>query len=235
MVGKLGFLNVVSSACVVVAHIINLVVGDGMKSVNESILRVRHAVRFIKQSPARLQRFKKCVEDEKISSKKLLCLDVPTRWNSTFLMLCAAIDLEDAFERYSEEDPHYVAELSDREGKGSPGHDDWENVRRFSEFLGGFYELTLRVSGSLYVTSNLFFHELVNVAALLKESPISDDLDMCLMASEMKKKYDKYWGDPEKIKLLIFIAVVLDPRYKYDYVEWMLTEDYEETIGVSLA
>ncbi|KMT05662.1 hypothetical protein BVRB_7g167950 [Beta vulgaris subsp. vulgaris] len=134
----------------------------------------------------------------------------------------------------AEEDPYYVAELNDREGKGSPIHDDWENVRRFYEFLEGFYELTLRVSRSLYVTSNLF-HELVNVAALLKESAISDDLEMCLMASEMKKKYDKYLGDPEKINLLIFIAVVLDPRCKYDYVEWMLTEDYEETIGVSLA
>ena len=55
-----------------VAHIINLVVGDGMKLVNDSIQRVRQAVRFIKQSPARLQRFKKCVLDEKISSKKLL-------------------------------------------------------------------------------------------------------------------------------------------------------------------
>uniref|UniRef100_A0A803MEM5 BED-type domain-containing protein n=1 Tax=Chenopodium quinoa TaxID=63459 RepID=A0A803MEM5_CHEQI len=107
-----------------VAHIVNLVVSDGLKTVNESIQRVRHAVTFIKQSPARLQRFKKCVVDEKINTKKGLCLDVPTRWNSTYLMLSAAIELEDAFERYSEEDPHYLLDLSERDGKGSPDADD---------------------------------------------------------------------------------------------------------------
>uniref|UniRef100_A0A803LW48 Cytochrome P450 n=1 Tax=Chenopodium quinoa TaxID=63459 RepID=A0A803LW48_CHEQI len=158
-----------------VAHIVNLVVSDGLKIVNESITRVRQAVRFIKQSPS--------------------------RWNSTFLMLDAALVFEYAFERYSEEDPHYVIELNEREGKGCPTSEDWETVRRFSEFLQVFYDLTLRVSGSLHVTSNLFFHEL--------------------------EKYDKYWGDPEKMNMLIFIVVVLDPRYKLDYVEWMLIEIYD--------
>ena len=41
-----------------VAHIINLVVSDGMKHVDNSVVRVRQAVRFIKQSPARLLKFK---------------------------------------------------------------------------------------------------------------------------------------------------------------------------------
>jgi uncharacterized protein DUF4413 len=93
----------------------------------------------------------------------------------------------------------------------------------------------LRVSGSLYVTSNLFFHELVNISALLKELLDSDDMSMSLMASVMKEKYDKYWGDPEKINLLIFVAVVLDPRYKLEYVEWMLVEVYGSSVGNSLA
>ncbi|XP_056688615.1 zinc finger BED domain-containing protein RICESLEEPER 2 [Spinacia oleracea] len=210
-----------------VAHIVNLVVSDGMKTVNESITRVRHAVRFIKKSPSRLLRFKKCVSDEKIVSKKLLCLDVPTRWNSTYLMLSAAISLESAFERYAEEDPHYTVDLGEREGKGISESEDWNSVKKFSEFVQTFYDLTNRVSGSLYVTSNLFFHELVNVAVLLKELTSSDDPDMCLMACKMKEKYEKYWGDPEKINLMIFVAVVLDPRYKFDYVEWMLTEIYD--------
>uniref|UniRef100_A0A803N115 BED-type domain-containing protein n=1 Tax=Chenopodium quinoa TaxID=63459 RepID=A0A803N115_CHEQI len=43
-----------------VAHIVNLVVSDGLKIVNECITRVRHVVRFIKQSSARLLKFKKC-------------------------------------------------------------------------------------------------------------------------------------------------------------------------------
>ena len=54
------------------------------------------------------------------------------------------------------------------------------------------------------------------------------------MANKMKEKYDKYWGDLEKINLVILIAVVFDPRYKIDYVEWMLTEIYEEKKAKSL-
>uniref|UniRef100_A0A803MBZ5 Uncharacterized protein n=1 Tax=Chenopodium quinoa TaxID=63459 RepID=A0A803MBZ5_CHEQI len=164
-----------------VAHIVNLVVSNGLKTVNESVQRVRHAVRFIKQSSARLQ-----------------------RWNSTYLMLNVAIELEDAF-------------------------------KRFYEFLQAFYGLTLHVSGSLYDTSNLFFHELVSVVVLLKYLVSSDDPDMCLMACKMKEKFEKYWGDPEKMNLLIFIAVVLGPRYnKLDYVEWMITEIYDPIVASKL-
>ena len=71
----------------------------------------------------------------------MLCVDVP-KWNSTYLVLSAAIELEGAFERYSEEDPHYTIELNEREGKGKPDCDDLSNVKRFSEFLQAFYDLT---------------------------------------------------------------------------------------------
>ena len=38
-----------------------------------------------------------------------------------------------------------------------------------------------------------------------------------------------------KQNLVISIAVVLDPRYKIDYVEWMLAEIYEEKKAKSIA
>ena len=71
-------------------HIINLVVTDGLKEIDLSVARVRAAVKFVKNSPARITRFKKCVELEKVKSKAFLSLDVPTRWNSIYLMLRAA-------------------------------------------------------------------------------------------------------------------------------------------------
>ena len=62
-----------------IAHIINLVVSDGLKEHNDSIARVRGVVKYVRQSPSKLQKFKKCVDIEKIQSKSLLCLDVSTR------------------------------------------------------------------------------------------------------------------------------------------------------------
>lgn len=70
-----------------VAHIINLVVTDGLKEIGSSVMKIRAAVHYVRQSPARLKRFKECIEHENIKSKSLLCLDVATRWNSTYLML----------------------------------------------------------------------------------------------------------------------------------------------------
>jgi hypothetical protein len=69
------------------AHILNLVVSDGLKDLNDSISNIRNAVRYVRFSPSRMTKFKKCIEHENIKCKKMVCLDVPIRWNSTYLML----------------------------------------------------------------------------------------------------------------------------------------------------
>ena len=45
---------------------------------------------------------------------------------------------------------------------GPPNYLDWENIKTFVKFLGIFYESTLRFFGSLLVTSNTYFHELIS-------------------------------------------------------------------------
>ena len=57
-----------------------------LKDINNSIVRIRWAVRYVRSSPRRLRRFKDCVELENIESKSLVCLDVETHWNSTYMM-----------------------------------------------------------------------------------------------------------------------------------------------------
>ncbi|MDD0148545.1 hypothetical protein PSY31_22930, partial [Shigella flexneri] len=64
-----------------VAHIINLIVKEGLKEKDESAVVdcIRGLVRFIRGSPSRYQSFYRCVESEGIKSKKSLSIDVPTR------------------------------------------------------------------------------------------------------------------------------------------------------------
>ena len=52
-----------------------------------------------------------------------------------------------------------------------------------------------------------------------------------VMAMDMKKKYDKYWGMVENMNPLLFIANVLDPRYKLAYVMWSFEEIYGEDVA----
>ena len=62
-----------------IAHILNLIVNDGLKDVSVFIKKVRDAVRYIKNSPARLRKFKEYSELVGVDTKCSLSLDVPTR------------------------------------------------------------------------------------------------------------------------------------------------------------
>ena len=66
------------------AHILNLIVAEGLIEYHESIPKICNVVRFIKSSPSKTQKFKAYAKRKKISSNNLLCLDVETRWNSIY-------------------------------------------------------------------------------------------------------------------------------------------------------
>ena len=89
------------------AYILNLIDQDGLKEHNEFIIKIQNAVQYVRSSSARLDALKKCAEHVKISNKSLLCLDVETRWNSTYLMLDAAAKFEATFVRLQYHDAKY--------------------------------------------------------------------------------------------------------------------------------
>jgi hypothetical protein len=121
------------------AHIINLIVQDGLKEVDLSVKRVRAAIRYIKNGTSRLVKFKEIAEEEKVDSKTFLKLDVPTRWNYTYLMLKFAIVYEKVFIRLVEDYYSYVIDLSEeRDGPSHPDETDWDRVKKMAEFLKQF-------------------------------------------------------------------------------------------------
>ena len=60
------------------AHIINLIVSDGLKDMNDFIVRIRNVVQYVRSPPSRLQKFKNAAEHERIESHSIVVLDVPT-------------------------------------------------------------------------------------------------------------------------------------------------------------
>ncbi|KAM6587792.1 zinc finger BED domain-containing protein RICESLEEPER 2-like [Cannabis sativa] len=88
-------------------YILNSIVSDGLKELNEAISSIRNAVRYVRSSPARMKRFKESCMDANIDTKALLCLDVAARWNSTYMMLEAAIKFKKAFDNL-EGDANYT-------------------------------------------------------------------------------------------------------------------------------
>lgn len=80
------------------ANIFSLTVKEGSKDLDDSIFRIRSAVRDVRASPAKLQSFK-IVCSKKNKSKSLVCLDVETRCNSSYLILEATLKFRKAFDR----------------------------------------------------------------------------------------------------------------------------------------
>ncbi|KAL4387370.1 hypothetical protein GQ457_09G017050 [Hibiscus cannabinus] len=211
------------------AHILNLAVKDGLKDVDDSIMRVRAAVKYVRSSPARLQKFQSCAKEENIDSKSLVCLDVEMRWNSTYSMLKSALVFKKAFRNMKTKYLPYTKEL--RKVGGSPDDEDWDKVASFLPFLEIFYDTTLSFSGSRYVTGNTFVEQIYDIGYTINH--YVDDLQLSdglrSMARQMKLKFDKYWANVNHLNVLMIISLVLDPRHKLRYAEWIILRSYDPT------
>lgn len=206
------------------AHILNLMVSDGLGDVHESVQSIRNAVRYVRSSPTRLQMFRDCVKKEKLSSKGLVVMDVPTRWNSTYMMLEAALRFKKAFDRMEDEDGHYLPWFCDREG---PLLDvDWDIACVFVKFLKTFYDVTLRFSSSLAPIAHMAFANLFSIHCLLSDTSKDSHSILSEISRCMQLKYDKYWGPLQEINPFLFIAHVLDPRFKLEKLKLLFRSLY---------
>ncbi|KAG5061801.1 hypothetical protein JHK85_002984 [Glycine max] len=159
------------------AHILNLIVSDGLKEIDISIRKKRVADKFVKSSPSRFASFK--------------------RWNSTYLMLYVAEKYEHAFFRYEYVNATYVLNLLSSEGEGCPKEIDWQHACVFISFLKTFYDATLFFSESLHVTANTFFKKLGEVQKneldRYLENDVEDDHIKFYILNRWKLKASKYY------------------------------------------
>ncbi|CDP03495.1 unnamed protein product [Coffea canephora] len=181
------------------AHILNLLVQDGLNQIVDVIDVVREGIKYLKNSESHLNEFAKIKKQLQLPSKKLI-LDCPTRWNSTYLMLASALEFRDVFPRHGDIDPgfHYA-----------PSEHEWMKVEEVCKFLGIFYEIANIISGSDYPTANIFLVELIK--ELLNEKALDFSDHIRFMAESMAQKFDKYWGESN---VLMSLGAILDPRYK---------------------
>ncbi|WOG96050.1 hypothetical protein DCAR_0415380 [Daucus carota subsp. sativus] len=104
-------------------------------------------------------------------------------------------------------------------------------ARKFASCLKIFYDLTIKISGTSYVTSNLFFHEIYAVHSILYGWVLDMHCEMYEMGEKMFQKFNKYWGNPRKMNKFLFLSVVLDPRHKLQFLVYMLKDMYGYEVG----
>lgn len=221
-----------------VSQILNLVVIERFKELNESVKRVRAAVMCVRVSPDLLKKFYDHVFEMKLGSKKSLYLDTPTKWNSVYMMLKKTLIFKKVYQRFAEEEADFFAEFmsgGSYENIGLTTERDWVLVERIVKVLDYFHELTLRVSGSSLMATSAFFDEITDVVCLMNEWVKSDDNDLVDIARKMKFKFDKVWGKLENMNMMLYVAAILDPRFKFMYVQFVLKNSYGPEQGEQIA
>ncbi|XP_062028732.1 zinc finger BED domain-containing protein RICESLEEPER 3-like [Rosa rugosa] len=205
-------------------HIINLIVKDGLKELQDGIAAIWNCAKYVRSSSSRLDKFREFAVLEQCRANANVPLDVITRWNSTYLMLEAALKYEAVFGRMGEEDCNFKAYFDerDRNGKprvGPPSSEDWRNAEAFCLFLKKFYEATVKLSAWKKITANILFVEMVTLQTEIDKAIIAEDPILKRVATSMKTKFNKYWGSFESVNKIIMIANVLDPRYKLQWAK----------------
>jgi hypothetical protein len=199
------------------AHILNLIVQDGLKEIDSALHKVRESVKYVKGSQGRKKRFLESVNQMSLDGRKGLRQNVPTRWNSTFLMLESAVYYRCAF---------CHLELIDSNFKHCPSVLEWEKVDSIRTFLAYFYHSTCDFSGNKYPTANLYFPAVFMIYVTLKQHKESEDEYKRLMANRMLSKFEKYWSE---FSIVLAIAVILDPRFKLHFIDFCYKKLYGES------
>ncbi|CAN6569330.1 unnamed protein product [Malus baccata var. baccata] len=152
-----------------IAHITNIIVSHVIKKLNNGLLAIRNCVRFVRSSPQRLELFRQAVNRVKLMCKATVCLDHPTWWNSTFVMLDVALKFKKAFATMVEDEASpllaYFKEVEDEKNEDDVIIVCQTKGRKmvFVKFLRVFYDVTLRASASTHLTVHTGLHDVIKV------------------------------------------------------------------------
>lgn len=89
------------------AHILNLIVKDGLDVIRDSIETIRNSVAYWSGTAKREEKFVEIAQQMKIKFSRKLVLDCKTRWNSTYVMLTTALVYKDVFPCLKQREPSY--------------------------------------------------------------------------------------------------------------------------------
>ena len=138
---------------------------------------VRESVKYVRGNDIRKLRFAECLQELPNLTSKKVRQDVPTRWNSTYLMIETTLTFQDAFHNLSIVDGSFCT---------CPSDDEWDKARKIAKFLKPFYDITTLFSGTQYPTANLYFDGVWKIYLRILEEMEDDDIVISGMAKSMK-------------------------------------------------
>ncbi|XP_053285395.1 zinc finger BED domain-containing protein 4-like [Pleuronectes platessa] len=184
------------------AHSLQLVIHDGVltqPSVEKALAICRKIVGHSKHSPLAYSRL------QAVQTKvKRLQQDVPTRWNSTFLMMESLLEQKHALATYA----------ADHDLPANLTAQHWGIIENLINLLSPFEQLTRDISSSEASVADV----IPSVRALRRLLSKTADTDHAVKTTKtallesVNKRFSEYESNPT-----FLIATLLDPRYKDRY------------------
>ena len=194
-----------------VAHIINLVVQDGLHCIEDIKDNFKQMLRDIfSSSNARYHKYMKFCAD---ANAPWLGpnWDVPTRWNSTCNMFECALRQKDTLKMFHDH-------LAERNRVMAYPESSWHTIKLVSEMLGVFKKATTLISGVYYPTSCLVLNQIFLMCAKISEFEIRGEM-FGQMVKPMKAKFIKYFKNMPPV---ITCAAALNPTLNVGGVETLI-------------
>ncbi|KAL4285326.1 hypothetical protein GQ457_16G008580 [Hibiscus cannabinus] len=192
------------------AHILNLIVKDGLEIIKSFIDNVCDSVTFWIATPKRIEKFQETACQLNIHVTTKIALDCSTRWNSTYHMLNVVLSYKEVFKRLKKRDNLFLS---------CPSDEEWETAQIICDKLKIFYDATEFFSRTDYPTINIFLPKICDIRVSLRQWAASSFSYVRDMTARMVHKFDKYWTD---VNLILSIATIFDPRYKFKVLQYYL-------------
>ncbi|XP_023634283.1 zinc finger BED domain-containing protein RICESLEEPER 2 [Capsella rubella] len=195
-----------------IAHIINLIVRDGLHDLSKNLEAIRNGVSYVRSSHVKQKSFELRVNLGKLK-RISLTLNVKTRWSSTYTMLTNALKYRVAFDKMLIEDRLY--------------HDYFQEMDNGNTREGPPDQLTgMPLKGCL--NAHKCYGEIVTIERNLSFLTNSRDDGLKNKAADMLKKFLKYWDGMNNINKMLIIATVFDPTKNLKFAKMCFEKLYGE-------
>ncbi|KAL2892719.1 putative AC transposase, partial [Bienertia sinuspersici] len=198
------------------AHILNLCVQDGLDELRTLLEPIRNIIRWIRAARFAKRIFKQKCEEYGLR-KKVIALDTPTRWNSTYKLLHDAIAYRDVLTDMCNEsqatDGQFIT------------NDHWSLAKIVHDVLKTFDNATHIFSYFYEPNIHTVILECIKIICTIKQTSLANPgATVKRLLDNMKVKWCAYFTEFPPIYV---IAAILDPGVK---LEERLCEDYGAVI-----
>ncbi|XVF66259.1 hypothetical protein PTKIN_Ptkin10aG0020900 [Pterospermum kingtungense] len=182
---------------------------DGFREIDYLLWKLKKLIEYVSETAHGRLKFQEAVNQAKQQGGKSMD-DLSSRLDSDFGILDSALKSREIFCQLEKIDGNF---------RVNPSIEEWEKAQALHGCLEGFHDILSSSKGTQSLTSNLYFAKLCDIYKKFVHLEKSNYPFVTLI----KGKFDHFWS---LCNLVFAVAAVLDPRLKFQFVEYSYNEIY---------